>query len=174
MIAVDDTVAIFQSIVCSTQIDWSQCREAAFDCFSTFFGLLDVGAQIAQSHTDSSPSIALDALWRIALLIDVPTAMHSSINLLLQTYAGILFCDPEAYSGMLKIIRVRSSVGGCRSVRLYYHRWRRRRTASQSLRPHPVRCIGQVQRTCRPLTCDPWLHVSLSSGGPLPTNTHVL
>ena len=86
MITVDDTVAIFQSIVCSTQIDWSQCREAAFDCFSTFFGLLDVGAQIAQSHTDSSPSIALDALWRIALLIDVPTAMHSAINLLLQTY----------------------------------------------------------------------------------------
>jgi hypothetical protein len=40
MIAVDDTVAIFQSI------DWSQCREAVFDCFSTFFGLLDVGAQI--------------------------------------------------------------------------------------------------------------------------------
>ena len=66
MIAVDDTVAIFQSIVCSTQIDWSQCREAAFDCFSTFFGLLDVGAQIAQSHTDSSHT---DALWRIAVLI---------------------------------------------------------------------------------------------------------
>jgi hypothetical protein len=86
MIAVDDTVAIFQSIVCSTQIDWSQCREAAFDCFRTFFGLLDVDAQIAQSHNDSSPSIALDALWRIALLIDVPTAMHSAINLLLQTY----------------------------------------------------------------------------------------
>ena len=121
MIAVDDTVVIFQSIVCSTQIDWSQCREAAFDCFSTFFGLLDVGAQIAQSHTDSSPSIALDALWRIALLIDVPTAMHSAINLLLQTYDGILFRDPEAYSGMLKIIRVRSSAGGCRSVSLYYH-----------------------------------------------------
>lgn len=121
MIAVDDTVVIFQSIVCSTQIDWSQCREAAFDCFSTFFGLLDVGAQIAQSHTNSSPSIALDALWRIALLIDVPTAMHSAINLLLQTYDGILFRDPEAYSGMLKIIRVRSSAGGCRSVHLYYH-----------------------------------------------------
>ncbi len=86
MIAVDDTVAIFQSVVCSTQIDWLQCREAAFDCFSNFFGLLDVGAQNAQSHTDSSPSIALNALWRIALLIDVPTAMHSSINLLLQTY----------------------------------------------------------------------------------------
>ncbi len=28
MIAVDDTVAIFQSIVCSTQIDWSQYRDA--------------------------------------------------------------------------------------------------------------------------------------------------
>ena len=121
MIAVDDTVVIFQSIVCSTQIDWSQCREAAFDCCSTFFGLLDVGAQIAQSHTDSSPSITLDALWRIALLIDVPTAMHSAINLFLQTYDGILFRDPEAYSGMLKILRVRSSAGGCRSVSLYYH-----------------------------------------------------
>ena len=118
MIAVDDTVVIFQSIV---QIDWSQCREAAFDCCSTFFGLLDVGAQIAQSHTNSSLSIALDALWCIALLIDVPTAMHSAINLLLQTYDGILFRDPEAYSGMLKIIRVRSSAGGCRSVSLYYH-----------------------------------------------------
>ena len=86
MIAVDDTVAIFQSIVCSTQIDWSQCREAAFDCFSTLFGLLDVDTQIAQSHTDSSPSILLDALWCIAVLIDVPTAKHSAINLLLQTY----------------------------------------------------------------------------------------
>jgi hypothetical protein len=39
MIAVDDTVAIFQSIVCSTQIDWSQCREAAFDCFIIFCGV---------------------------------------------------------------------------------------------------------------------------------------
>jgi hypothetical protein len=27
MIAVDDTVVIFRSIVCSTQIDWSQCAE---------------------------------------------------------------------------------------------------------------------------------------------------
>jgi len=30
--------------------------------------------------------------------------MHSAINLLLQTYDGILFRDPEAYSGMLKIV----------------------------------------------------------------------
>eukprot|EP01038_Epipyxis_sp_PR26KG_P004500 gene4500-6357_t len=102
--SVQDSLKLFETFICNPAIDWANCGENAFDCFSTYFGELESGSNLFPVDTLLPPKLGLETLWRIALNITSPTATKSAIDLLLTAYDTISYREFDAYSDMLKII----------------------------------------------------------------------
>lgn len=103
-ISIVDTLQIFKEFICSPSIDWSHCREGAFECFSNYFTELENAYNQFPVGTELPPKLGLDTLWRIALNISAPAITNNAIDLLLQAYDVMLYREGDAYKSMLSII----------------------------------------------------------------------
>lgn len=101
----EDSLRIFDAILCSEKVDWAQCGEVAFECFKTYFIQLESWSNYLVQQ-ELPPKRGLLTLWTIVMKMASERGHKEAIELLLTAYESFCVKDPNALQEFVQIVFV--------------------------------------------------------------------
>lgn len=99
----EDVLLIFDRIFCSEKIDWSIAGEKTFDCFRSFFQVLESWSAYLVGH-ELPPKRGLSSLWSMCFSTKEGKIGHAAIELLLLAYESLLIYNSSALSDFVQTV----------------------------------------------------------------------
>jgi ubiquitin carboxyl-terminal hydrolase 9/24 len=91
----EDVLLLYDRIFCSNRIDWSCAGEKTFECFRSFFHLLESWPAYLIDQ-ELPPRRGLSSLWSMCLSTQDGKIGHAAIELLLLAYESLLIANGTA------------------------------------------------------------------------------
>ena len=98
--SITECLHVFRAMLCSRDLDWSECGEEAFLCFSVYFS----GLSNRSEFDDETREAAVNTLWNITLRLPSAPSAAEAIALLLKASADMELYEPDTTSPLLSRI----------------------------------------------------------------------
>jgi ubiquitin C-terminal hydrolase len=109
--SINECFYVFRSMLCSADVNWSECGDDAFQCFSVYFA----GLGSRPEFDDVTKALAINTLWNMTLRLPSDMSAKEAMVLLLKAYADIGVYDPETNSELISRIfdELNAAHAGC-------------------------------------------------------------
>lgn len=99
----EDVLLLYDRLFCSNRIDWSYAGEKTFECFRSFFHLLESWSAYLIGQ-ELPPKRGLSSLWSMCLSTQDGKIGHAAIELLLLAYESLIITNASALVDLIQNI----------------------------------------------------------------------